>query len=128
MIVIAPSHSVVLYEELAEVHFSISGFWDLEGMTAFLGKLDATSLPLVKARRPIVVFGDFTDFVPQDRATGDAIRAQLLNAQKFGLRRVSIIGASALVKMQYRRLSDGIEVQFFDDKITALSWLREVRL
>ncbi len=118
------SSSVNLDKGRGEVHFSIEGFWDLAGMTSFLAELDSKSLPLVKARKPIFVYGDFTGFVPQDRAAGDAIRKQLLNAQKFGLRRVAIVGASALVKLQYRRLSEGIDVKFFDEKAPALSWLR----
>ena len=52
------------------------------------------------------------------------MRDHLLNARKFGLKRVAIMGASALVKLQYKRLSDGIEVEYFDNRDDAIRWLR----
>ncbi|MEM8726062.1 MAG: STAS/SEC14 domain-containing protein, partial [Pseudomonadota bacterium] len=68
--------------------------------------------------------GDFADFVPQDRTTGEAIRDHLMAAQKYGLRKIAIVSGSPLVKMQYKRLSQGVEVEFFDEKTEALAWLR----
>lgn len=122
-----PSHETSLDPRTGIVHFSITGFWETERMRAFLEELNQTSLPLVKAGRPILVAGDFSDFVPQDRETAGTIHNHLMNAKKFGLQRVAIIGASALMKMQYRRLSQGIEVEFFDTKDGATAWLRADR-
>ena len=123
----AKSHSTGLDEQHSELQFSIAGFWQLEEMQALLDELNVTALPLVKARKPIYAIGDFTDFVPQDRATSDAIRNHLMGAVNFGLKRVAIVGASPLVTMQYKRLSDGVKVEFFDSLPAATAWLRADR-
>lgn len=119
-----PKHAVALHEEHCEVHFSIAGFWTLEYFSDFLDDVNAAALPLMKARKPIYALGDFADFVPQDRKTGEAIRDHLMAAQKYGLKRIAIVAGSPLVKMQYKRLSEGVEVEFFDGKTDAIAWLR----
>ena len=121
---IAPSSSVSFDESYGEVHFAISGFWELEAMHGFLEQLNEASLPIIKARQPIRVLGDMDGFVPQSREAGDAIRDHLMNARKFGLERIAILKGSPLTKMQYKRLSAGIDVGFFDDKGEATDWLR----
>ncbi|MDA9918397.1 hypothetical protein N9D37_00720 [Erythrobacter sp.] len=121
------THSAELDPLHGELHFAVGGFWQLDEMLGFLDKLNEASLPLVKAREPIYALGDFTDFVPQDHATGDAIRNHLLGAIKFGLKQIAIIGASPLAMMQYRRLSEGLAVEFFDSRPAATAWLRADR-
>ena len=119
-----PSHSISRYEASCQVHFAISGYWKLEDMHGFLEELNEAALPFVKARKPIYVLGDMNGFKTQDRETGQAIRDHLLQSQKYGLQRVAIISPDTLVKMQYRRLSEGVDVMFFDDKAEAFAWLR----
>ena len=121
---ITPGSSVSCVEEHGEVHFAISGFWELEAMHSFLEQLNEASMPMVRARQPIRVLGDMEGFVPQSREAGDAIRNHLMNACKFGLERIAILKGSPLTKMQYKRLSAGLEVGFFDDKGEATDWLR----
>lgn len=121
----AKSHSITLVEARGEVHFAIAGFWDFEAMESFLDEINVAVLPLMKARRRIHALGDFGDFMPQDRQTGDAIRDHLMNARKFGLEKIAIVKASPLTQMQYKRLSDGLEVQFFDNQHDAAHWLRQ---
>ncbi|MEL7188316.1 MAG: hypothetical protein AAGK17_02085 [Pseudomonadota bacterium] len=122
-----PTHTAELHKELCEVHTTIGGFWSVDTIQTYFDAVDAASLPLVQDRSPIYACVDFTDFIPQDRATGDAIRDHLLKAQKFGLCRIATIGASALTAMQYKRLSQGIVTQFFENKPDALAWLRADR-
>ena len=107
-----------------EICFAVSGLWHLDKMESFLRGLTKAAIPIVEARKPIRVLGDMSGFVAQTRDTGTAMRDHLLNARKFGLKRVAIMGASALAKLQYKRLSDGIEVEYFDNKDDALRWLR----
>ncbi len=107
-----------------ELYFSISGLWDLAGMQAFIVELNKGAYPLTKEGRPIHVMGAMDGFVAQSRETGDAIRDHLIASRQYGLSRVALHGASALVKLQYKRLSDGLEVDFFDGKIDAMRWLR----
>lgn len=121
---IAPSSTVSFDQTHGEVHFTISGFWELEDLKGFLAELDDASLPLVKARKRIHALGDMEGFVPQSREAGEAIRDHLNNARKFGLEKIAIVKGSPLTKMQYKRLSAGLVVEFFETKAEATSWLR----
>ncbi|MEE4289424.1 MAG: STAS/SEC14 domain-containing protein [Erythrobacter sp.] len=119
--------SAQLLEDRCEVHFVCGGFWDTELMAKFLALLDATCKPLVKAGKPIYALGDFSKALPQDRATAAMVSDHLVNARKAGLKRVAIVGATALMKIQYKRVSAGMEVEYFDTTSAALTWLREGR-
>jgi len=121
---LSPSSSISNSADRGEIHFSISGLWTLEDMESFLRGLTKAAVPIVERQLAIQVFGDMTGFVAQTRETGEAIRDHLLMSQKYGLQRVAIMGASSLVKMQYKRLSSGITVEFWDNKAEALHWLR----
>ena len=117
-------HKVSRNVELGEVYFAISGFWKLEEMQAFLRELNEAAAPIVAQRTPIRVLGEMEGFVPQDRQTGEVIRDHLMMSRRYGLQRVAIASAPVLVKLQYRRLSQGIEVEFFDSRNEAIAWLR----
>ncbi|MEL7447393.1 MAG: STAS/SEC14 domain-containing protein [Pseudomonadota bacterium] len=120
-----PYFRISLHEDHCEVHSVAGGFWSVETITEYFDAVNEAALPLVKARKPIYALVDFSDFVTQDRATGEAIRDHLLLSQQFGLKRIAIVAGSALVKLQYRRLSQGLEVEYFEDKNEAANWLRE---
>jgi len=121
----APYHRVTLFEQHCELHSVVSGFWSVETIQDYFNTVNEAAMPLMKARSPIYALVDFTDFVPQDRKTGEAIRDHLILSQKFGLKRVAIVGAAPLVSMQYKRLSQGVDVEFFDGKTEAIVWLRD---
>lgn len=118
------SHRVTAVPEHGEVHFSIAGFWDAEAMQRFLEELNIACVPYVKSRQRIHAVGDMDGFVPQNAETAEKIRTHLMGSKEAGLERVAIIKPSALVKLQYRRISKGIEVEFFDSKADALAWIR----
>ena len=120
-------YSSELVEARCEIHFACGGFWDTETMRRFLEELNQKTVPLIKAGKPIYALGDFTDALPQDRETADLVADHLANARNFGLKRVAIVNATALMKMQYRRVSKGLEVEFFEDVRSAERWLRENR-
>ncbi len=121
----APSHSISVLVDKREIHTSISGFWTREEIDGYITAVNAEAFPLIKNPGPIVALVDFTDFVAQDRETSDAIRNHLAGAGEVGLKRIAALGASPLVRLQYKRLSDGIEVEFFDDRISGLEWIRQ---
>ena len=62
--------------------------------------------------------------MPQNRETAQAIRDSLLTGQKNGLKRFAVVSAAPLVKLQYQRITDGLEVDFFDTPRDAEKWLR----
>ncbi|KEO91862.1 hypothetical protein EH31_04100 [Erythrobacter longus] len=124
MTTLTPTHSISVKEPHAELHFAIAGFWTCEAMEAFLYDLgDAAKLYMRKGIR-FSVLGDLRGFVPQDRATADAIRTSLLMAQKNGMQRFALVTDMTLVKLQYRRITAGMEADFFDTPSAAEVWLR----
>ncbi len=122
-----PFYSVTLLEDQCELHSVISGFWTVDQFQDYFDDVNGKAASLIEARSPMYALVDFTDFVPQDQATGEAIRDHLLLAHKVGLKRVAILGASPLVRLQYKRLSSGLDVDFFVTKPDALTWLRANR-
>lgn len=120
-------YSCELVEDRCEVHFRCGGFWNPEIMRAFLDKLNETTKPLIKAGKPVYSLGDFSEALPQDRETAAMVATHLENAKKFGLKRVALINATPLMQMQYKRVSSGLDVAFFETKATALNWLRADR-
>jgi hypothetical protein len=124
MSVMTPTQTITTDRARAEVHFAIGGYWDLEGMKRFLFDLGEAAKPFMKAKASFAVLGDFKDFMPQDRATADAIRDSIDAGSRNGLRRFAVLNASPLVRMQYRRIAAGTEVEYFDTRAEALDWLR----
>ncbi|GMN03745.1 hypothetical protein [Erythrobacter sp. MTPC3] len=121
----SPVHKIAIDEYRAELHFAIGGFWTLEKMHSFLGELTKAAAPFLKSRKRFRVLGDLRDFVPQDRSTAEAIRNSLLEAQKNGLTRFALVSTAPLVKLQYKRITDGLDVEFFDSPREAEMWLRQ---
>ncbi len=109
------------------MHFACAGLWTPQIMSEFLILLNETTKPLVKAGKPIYALGDFSEALPQDRETAALVGDHLENARRFGLKRIAIVGATALMKMQYKRVAADMDVGFFDTRADALIYLREGR-
>lgn len=124
MINVAMSHHIAANEQHSEIHFSIGGYWATDAMHDFLEELTAKTMPLIGRGKTFCAIGEMEGFVAQNQDCADAIRDNLLAAKSAGLQRVAIVKPSALVKIQYRRISKGIDVAFFDNKPDALHWLR----
>ncbi len=124
MTVMTPTHTITADRDRAEVHFVIGGYWDLEGMKRFLFDLGEAAKPFMRSGVPFHAIGDFKDFMPQDRATADAIRDSIEAGTKNGLKRFAVVAAAPLVRMQYRRIARSSEVEYFDTMAEALAWLR----
>ncbi len=121
-----PTHTITADAGRSEVHFAIGGYWDRPGMERFLRELGEAAKPFMKAHAHFTVLGDFKDFMPQDRATADAIRESIETGSRNGLTRFAILNAAPLVRMQYRRIAAGTAVAYFDTKVEAFDWLRQV--
>lgn len=124
MEMLAPTSSIRTDLDTHELYFAIAGFWTQDAMEAFLKDLARAAVPFIKNGQSFAAVGNLADFVPQDRVTADAIRDSLLMATKNGLARFAIVSPPPLVKMQYRRISAGLNFEFFDDETTARQWLR----
>ena len=116
-----------LIEERCELHYECGGLWNIDTIEELFATLNRTCLPLVQAGKPIYSIADFSAAIPQERATAEKIAGYLKEAQRHGLKRTAIFGAPALMKMQYKRISQGITLEFFDTEREALAWLRADR-
>jgi len=122
---LAPTSSIHADRDTRELYFAIAGFWTLEAMEGFLEDLTKAAVPFMKQRESFSAMGNLSEFVPQDRATADAIRDSLLLGSQNGLKRFAVVSPPPLVKMQYRRISAGLDFEFFEDELSARRWLRE---
>ena len=118
-----PRHTVSSDTTRGEVSFVIAGFWTADKIRPFLAELDRHATPIALAKRPIHAIGDMSDFVPQGRDTAAEIADHLQRSKRAGLRRVAIIDPPPLVKLQYKRVSEGIEVEFFETEEAGRRWL-----
>lgn len=123
---LAPTSSIRTDATHRELYFAIAGFWELEAMSTFLHDLAKAAKPFMRDGSPFVALGNLANFVPQDRATADAIRESLLLGHTNGLIRFAVVSPPPLVKMQYRRIGAGLDVEFFDSEGDARAWLRQV--
>ena len=111
-------------EKHREVQFEIGGFWTTEEIRPVLDKLSTAALTFIIPRVPFHGLGNMEHLVPQSRETAQAVRDNLMSAKKHGLRRVAIINPPVLMKLQYKRIAEGMEVEFFETEADAKAWLR----
>ena len=119
-----PTFSISADLTHGEVHYSVGGLWDMPTMIEFQRDLLAKSKPLLEAGRKIHALGEMSKFVTQTREISEAMRMVVTESAKLGTVKTAIVGGSNLMKMQYKRLNDGINCEFFDRKSDAIAWLR----
>lgn len=124
MTTLAPTSKIAADPDMRELYFVIAGFWTLDAMQGFLKDLAKAAGPFIKKGEKFTSMGNLAEFVPQDRATAEAIRDSLLLATKNGLSRFAVVSPPPLVKMQYRRITEGLDYEVFDDETAARRWLR----
>ncbi|MBH5321846.1 STAS/SEC14 domain-containing protein [Aurantiacibacter sediminis] len=120
-----PTYRIDIDDEHGEIHFAVAGYWDRDRMLGFLKELDANATPILMSRNRLRALGDMSELTAQNREVGELISKHLQGAQRAGLERIAIVTDSATVRMQYRRLSEGLDVAFFSSQAEALAWLRD---
>ena len=124
-------HSLVPHFEITrddvrrELHWTATGLWTLEKAQELPKALYKQSLPFIETKRAFRVFGDLTEFAVQSQDVVDVMQVSQENSAQLGVDRMAILYASILVKIQFRRISDALELKFFEDRDEALAWLRE---
>jgi len=121
---LAPSYSVELDPVRGELHFVTSGLFDKPAMDAFLREVAKAVGPLLADKRKLRALGDLRGYVTQTREIGAQMAATLERAESIGIERTAIIINSTMLKLQYKRVSEGRNVQIFEDAEAALAWLR----
>lgn len=120
---LAPTYSISVDHDNRIVSFRVSGFWELEPVRDLLRDMDAKAAPLVASGRPFDGLGILREMATQTRDVADYLRRHLERSREAGLRRVAIIDPPALVRIQYQRISNGLEVQFFENEAAGRAWL-----
>lgn len=120
-----PKSQITRDEERRELHWLSSGLWSVEQARDLVTGLGEASQYFLERRLPFRVLGDLRGFSVQSQEVVDVMKYSQDNAAKVGVDRMAIVHTSTLVKIQFRRISDGLEVEFFPDTESALSWLRE---
>jgi len=121
---LAPKHGLTTDETRGEMYFNLSGFFELEDIDDFLSEVNRQGAPLAGPDKTVPILGDFEGFVAQSQEVAERLRNHLLAAKDVGLKRIAIINVTPLAKMQYKRLSQSLDVEFFDNKQDALEWMR----
>lgn len=119
-----PTFWVQVDEERGELHFSTSGLFDQASMAEFITEVGNKVGPLLASKRRIRAFGDLSGYVTQTREIGKTMERTLTNAERAGIERTAIVINSAILKMQYKRVSEGRNVKIFENRDEALEWLR----
>ena len=121
---LAPSFSVTRNDDLREIYYTISGLFTLETVNEMFAELSRVAQPFVEDRKGFRVLGDLRGFSVQTREVVEKIQLSQDRSAKVGGNKMPILYSSVLVKQQFRRVSDALELGMFENKAEALIWLR----
>ena len=119
-----PSYSASIDEARRELHFVSSGFFDEEAMTGLQTEIGKVAAPFLSKGIRFRAFGDLSGYMVQTKEISDKMMIVLERAEQIGIERVAIVIKSAIVRLQYARVSEGRNVKIFDNRDEALEWLR----
>ena len=123
---LTPSITVSADVERRIVRFSASGLWGEAQISEGGAKIGMAAAPFIKARQSWTILADYSNAITQPRETAVEIRKSFEMAASMGLKRIAVINSPTLVMMQYKRLVDLVEIEFFANKVDALGWLSKV--
>ena len=121
---LTPSFNVTVDTDRREVHFSARGLWNEQKLGDFSRELLSKAKPLFDGKG-MRVFADLNGFVTQTSEIASGIGVIMKESAKLGMDRTALVSDSALAAMQYKRLNEGIRTEVFENRATALAWLRE---
>ena len=118
-------HGVKRVDTPREIHYSIGGLITEEDLRALQADLYKAALPFIEAKQPFRVLGDMREFLPQKQEIVELLRDSQQQSAKLGMEKMAILFEQTLTKVQFRRISDMVEIEFFTDRGEALDWLRK---
>ena len=119
-----PSFLVTRDDARREVHYSVSGLFSQEDSLQLFSDLLKTARPFIDDGKGFRVLGDLREFKVQTREVVDQMRYSQETSAKVGVTRMAILYSSVLMMQQFRRVSEALECEFFDNEDDALAWLR----
>lgn len=119
-----PEFSITSLEARREVHFSAKGLWTMETIKAFETSMIKTLGPIIQTGQPLRFLSDLRGLVPQNRAIAAEIERLIEHSLQLGNERTALVADTKLTLIQHRRLNGGNNIQFFECRTQALTWLR----
>ncbi len=107
-----------------ELHWHAQGLFDETHLKAFQKATIEAIQPFIDDRQGFNALADLRDFAVQTRAIAAMMEETQMASTSFGGNRMAVICKSVLVKQQFRRVSEVMEIEFFDSETDALRWLR----
>lgn len=121
----APSFEISRDIAHREIHWTSRGFWSVEEAHALTKALYKESLPFIEKRERFRVLGDLREFKVQSQDVVNVMLASQEGSAQLGVDRMAIVISSTLVKVQFRRISEALKIEFFEEHDDAIAWLRE---
>jgi hypothetical protein len=115
-------YTIQFETELRLMRATLSGFWNIQTVSAFLTEIEEKESKLKAAGKPYFVMTDLTEFPVQTREVVDELEHHLKawsNAGSFS----AIISSSALAELQVKRIAVGGNRRYFTSKNDAMDWL-----
>lgn len=109
----------------ALVKFAASGLWGEEQVRDGAAKIGRAAAPFIEAKRPFSILADYSKAIVQPQDSAGSIQESFAMAKKLGLQRIAVLNAPMLVQLQYKRLADEVEIEFFVSKVEAIGWLQD---
>nr|WP_298928934.1 STAS/SEC14 domain-containing protein [uncultured Erythrobacter sp.] len=124
MELLAPKYSVEPHIDKREVHWRVEGLFDVAKSLELQKALFKAAQPLIEDGKGFRVMADMRDFPVQTRAIAEIIEQTQIGSAKLGVHKMVVIYSSVLVKQQWRRVSEVMDIEFFETEQDALQWLR----
>lgn len=124
MTTLAPTFSVTRNQELREVYYTVSGLFTVEKIEELFAELIKVAKPFMDDRKGFRALGDMREFSVQTREVVEQLQLSQDTSAKVGVDKMAIVYSSVLVKQQFRRVSDALQLGMFESKAEALVWLR----
>lgn len=121
---LAPQFWVERDDQHREVHYALSGLFTEDVIPNLFKSLFEASLPFIEDKGGFRVLGDLREFVVQPQEISPYMQKSQDDSARAGVDRMAIVYSSALVKLQFTRVSAALELGTFTDPDEALSWLR----
>lgn len=124
MATLAPTFTVSRNDDPREVHYSLGGLIDAQTLMELQKELYRAAKPWIESGLKFRVLGDMRDFQVQQQEIADLIRKSQVDSVRLGMEKMAILYSGALMKLQFRRISEVVDIEFFESKVDAIAWLR----
>ncbi|MEM7780520.1 MAG: STAS/SEC14 domain-containing protein [Pseudomonadota bacterium] len=121
---LAPSFNVSRVDSAREIHWSAAGLWTEAVLQDLQSDLLKTAKPFLEDQKGFRVLGDLREMAVQPGHMAEKMRQSQEASAALGVDRMALVYSSMLVRQQFRRVSEALNCEFFEDRVEAIAWLR----